>query len=801
MPWFSNEELPVKEPAPLPNYSIGEEISASAPIAIAWSPPGLAKHRRCALGALTANLVLSIWSADGKPQEGSSWDRRLVVNNALAEYFKTNATDEPGYVASDPKERMRLKTRIRAFTWAPALPTSGSSCTLGTRLSYGKHMVAVCNEDNQLAIAVIESPTSTLGAEQAWNAEVLTHMSLTTVYESIFTEPLCFEDMMKQQRHISHVSWSPWVARGAWYYAVIVYATNEDVRARVVMYNGTDVGLGDEVVYPDIEMRFSGLMKWSPVIETGDVLTLALFAASGLFHLKISPIDASIIERTTHDLDGRWDQTSGSIWDVAHRSTPRLHFSSLLSTIQSPTSILEASPNGLNPLGSHSWRDQIESSAVLFSVKNDLKGNSKVKVWGMATSPLGEFIATCHSVHPSDMIEYGSPNDRRGTITINALPHYRDIRNSFPAQDVSAEGVLFTLKKLVEHAIEGSHQTSAFADEMVRKLFQAYDPTLTPANGNGTSPLSFDVADLNALIDNFKRTAFLDKLTLEDRYTILVSHACKTTSSNDLPRTLITVRLAMALQDLPQALSQTSFSAEILAHHHQLISLIDDLISPREDEGELQSQEQQATSHITTVTPDITTSTIDHCDFCAAPIPFTDLMTATCTSGHAFPRCGLSFLAIQAPGITKYCGICSTPFLSEEFVQLQEEVEEEKGPEPNGDTDMEDVRPKGLLSEEVRTNENETEKVDEDGDGNPGEPVLGEVQINSEEGDEVGENADASGNHQVENEQNGVQIPEPPEEVPEALSGEENNELPITLARVLFLACDACIYCGGKFVG
>jgi hypothetical protein len=24
---------------------------------------------------------------------------------------------------------------------------------------------------------------------------------------------------------------------------------------------------------------------------------------------------------------------------------------------------------------------------------------------------------------------------------------------------------------------------------------------------------------------------------------------------------------------------------------------------------------------------------------------------------------------------------------------------------------------------------------------------------------------------------------------------------PITLARVLFFACDACIYCGGKFVG
>ncbi|KAI2475028.1 TFIIIC-delta multi-domain protein [Pyrenophora tritici-repentis] len=29
----------------------------------------------------------------------------------------------------------------------------------------------------------------------------------------------------------------------------------------------------------------------------------------------------------------------------------------------------------------------------------------------------------------------------------------------------------------------------------------------------------------------------------------------------------------------------------------------------------------------------------------------------------------------------------------------------------------------------------------------------------------------------------------------------ETRDLPVTLARVLFFACDACIYCGGKFVG
>ena len=30
---------------------------------------------------------------------------------------------------------------------------------------------------------------------------------------------------------------------------------------------------------------------------------------------------------------------------------------------------------------------------------------------------------------------------------------------------------------------------------------------------------------------------------------------------------------------------------------------------------------------------------------------------------------------------------------------------------------------------------------------------------------------------------------------------EGDRVLPLSLARVLFLACDACIYCGGKYVG
>jgi hypothetical protein len=83
-------------------------------------------------------------------------------------------------------------------------------------------------------------------------------------------------------------------------------------------------------------------------------------------------------------------------------------------------------------------------------------------------------------------------------------------------------------------------------------------------------------------------------------------------------------------------------------------------------------------------------------------------------------------LAIQAPRITKVCGICETSFLSEDFVEEQEKVREKRGVE------------------------------------------TGAV----EEGDEM--------------------------DVDDADDGGEEH---VSLAKILFQACDVCIYCGGKFIG
>lgn len=555
------------------------------------------------------------------------------------------------------------------------------SDTMGTRVSYDPQYIALSNDDNQVVFMVVESPASSLGSSPEWKADVLNHISLKSVGVSTSTSADLFEDIAQQQRFISDLAWSPWIRHDDHYQSVVVYATNEDVRALPITYKIGEISLGEEVTYPGLKLRYSGPISWCPQPDSSGLLTLGLFTSSGLVYLSISAEDATIVEKTLHDLDGRWDQISGVVWDFDQQPSPRLHFSSLLSTVQSPTAVLQKASGTLERGKAPNWKEKIENSVVLFSVKNDLKGHGKTKVWGLTASPSRDFIAACNSLHPSDSIEYGPPADRRGTVALSTLKQYSKIRQSLPKRCITAESLLFTSRKLAENTVEDADQMSAFAEEMVEKMMQTYGPESalrTPLD-------AFESSVLDGLVKSFKHSTVFEENTLRDRYSILVSHACNDASSTELPRTLISYRLATALQrSVPRLYTEayTSFSKEILAHQKRLTSLVDSLIFPRSaDEDAMGGPERKlsvnagpaaSSEQALDSTADVVT---DWCDFCSAPIPFTDLISAACANGHEFPRCGISLLAIQAPGITKYCGICSTPFLNEEFVRAQDNIE------------------------------------------------------------------------------------------------------------------------------
>ncbi|KAI9706103.1 MAG: hypothetical protein M1836_005509 [Candelina mexicana] len=127
------------------------------------------------------------------------------------------------------------------------------------------------------------------------------------------------------------------------------------------------------------------------------------------------------------------------------------------------------------------------------------------------------------------------------------------------------------------------------------------------------------------------------------------------------------------------------------------------------------------------------------CRICGAGIGWDSLAEARCHSGHIFRRCALTFLAIQEPGISKYCGLCGVEYFHQDFVlkYLQKSVSAsvftERGDGSNGNT---------------------TSEVEEE---------AGVIEDSAQDADNAG--------------------------------------TPVSFVQILLASYEVCVYCGGKFVG
>lgn len=115
-------------------------------------------------------------------------------------------------------------------------------------------------------------------------------------------------------------------------------------------------------------------------------------------------------------------------------------------------------------------------------------------------------------------------------------------------------------------------------------------------------------------------------------------------------------------------------------------------------------------------------------------------------------RCSLSFLSIQAPGKSKYCGLCEREYLSDTVI-LKELGQHQPRVEPRTD----DAWEQSLLG---TTEPRET-------------PIRAPTVAATAMGD-TSEFDEHSPGHVLKH---------------------------VSLASLLFEACDICVYCGGKFVG
>ena len=662
---------------------------------------------------------------------------------------------------------MRIRTRIRSFVWASALPNPFTASLIGTQHTWGPSIIAAANEDNEIIFIAISSPNNMMTDDLKWSAQVLKHFSVIPGSEGASSVAGTFDEIIQQQSYISHIAWSPWMIEGNSFYSVLVYATNDDIRARVVTYcDGTmEIGV-DEIVYHDIQLRHGGPMEWSPRIEHGYKVTLAVFTTTGVTFLTISALSAAILAQRSHKMNDRYDEITGVAWEFTE-GDPILHFCSSQSTLtQSIAGLRLSQGDEVLAIPSPNWREQMSDSQALFSAQHELKGYARTKAWGLSTSSVGDFIATCSSIHPSDMIEYGPPADRRSTIAISGLRTYdQKTTVQFPEGNFSAEGVAFTLEQWLEIEGEGHNLAIDVIERIANDLAKAH--WTSPQSTEWEPVVSFnDPKDIQSLILGFKQNVFLEPHTVSDRCHILVSQICSFSASSLLQRALISFRLAKAVVGLPLELSRAvSFSTEIRQHHNQVIRLIQVAMNEEQpselgDETDDEASHPHSTAEVangSSAHSDGSAQLHDTCGFCQASIPFTDLTSATCANGHRFPRCGLSFVVIQAPRITKYCGVCKTPFLDDRFIRAQE------------------VDDYALHRHKKKSTEGQLDVIETIKD----------------------KNGAVAGTDTTED----VHMWDVGEERFDAKDGYNNDSAPLSLAKLLFLACDACIYCGGKFTG
>lgn len=216
---FTSEEWEMGFPSKREDFSVGAEQSLSTVAGLAWSSPGLGKHRRCVLAVLTSSLLLTFYEALGRQRQ---WTRVGIVNHALNRYFNDMEKKDPSFSAL-------RKRRVRAFAWCPPLKFEGEngSAVGGYETGearWGRQLLAIANDDNDLVIVQVERRVHVHnddGQQQQhqqqspYEVRVLGHLPMGDDASSKFPMILgqsLFSAALESHTRIKHVSCGPWLA-------------------------------------------------------------------------------------------------------------------------------------------------------------------------------------------------------------------------------------------------------------------------------------------------------------------------------------------------------------------------------------------------------------------------------------------------------------------------------------------------------------------------------------------------------------------------------------------------------------
>ncbi|KAI4748428.1 hypothetical protein E4T50_01313 [Aureobasidium sp. EXF-12298] len=641
--FFTLEDIQLQLPLSWKNFSIGEEMSESFVHALDWSPPGLGKHKRSVLAVLTSNHVLSIWECVGKPEIATDWVRACVINHALQAHYKEKDVQSPEESEHDHFERLRAKRRIRAFAWSPALPNpslSGASGDCTTRYPF----LAVSNDRGEVLIVKIQTPYDILEPNtEGWSLSVAASFGVGIPDTKKSALSACMPVTYKwRSPFVDQLAWSPWGLDSANMPTSILTFTSQsslqctsvkvdDERHHADVVIGPAVSLMTEI--PDTQA--AGCMRWVSKLNSAKEAFLVYPTRSSFYCLQAQPDLSLDFQISAHDINTPWDEIAGLTFVQDDNDNVSVQIAYHLGSGTDRITSLAVPFTAHSALGSTNWQHDLLRGQRRFSDEWNLAGNIMARAYGLCTSPFGDLVAVNVSFHPSDGVEYTTNSDELSFLIASQCNddlQFALAGSPSNAYELTAEALLFSLQSFA------MREPEALADDdfVVEQVMQALDLVELPAITSNQGQITEDTP-VELIVRQVRQNILFNSDSVKSRVSQLLKYV-----KADIPKTppldaSVVLKIVTEISRLPHFVADASIlSTSIMQIHCLILAKLQARAGNTDADNSISEEEE-----------------IERCEICHSNIPFESLRWAKCVNNHQYPRCTLSFLAIQTPGTSK----------------------------------------------------------------------------------------------------------------------------------------------------
>ncbi|KAI5269346.1 hypothetical protein E4T47_07160 [Aureobasidium subglaciale] len=711
--FFTFEDIQLQLPLSWKNFSIGEEMSESFVHALDWSPPGLGKHKRSVLAVLTSNHVLSIWECIGKPEIATDWVRACVINHALQAHFR--GKDLRGQEESEPDhlERLRAEQRIRAFVWSPAPPNpslSGASGDCSTRSPY----LAVSNDRGEVLVINVQTPYDVADSKTSkWGLSVVASFSVEVPDTKQAALGACLPVTLKWRTpFVDQLAWSPWALDSTnTLTSMLAFTSQSSLQCTSIKLVNegalTEVVVGQvtSLMEDVLDTQAVGCMKWAPKLNGAKEAFLIYPTRKTFYCLQAQPGHGLDLQVTAQDINTPWDEIAGMTFVQDDNENISVQMAYHLGSGSDRITSLALPFTPTSGLGSTNWQHDLLRGQRRFSDEYSLAGNVMSRAYGVSVSPFGDLVAVNVSFHPSDGVEYTTSSDELSyliTSQCNDDLQFALAGSPSNAYELTAEALLFGLQSLSVRNPEALADDNSIAEQVMQALDLAELPSVNSNHGQITEDTPVEL-----IVRQVRHNILFNRESVESRVTQLLKYV-----KTDVPKTppldaTVVLKIVSEISRLPHFVADASFLSNSIMQIHSLILAKLQVRAGNADADASNLEEEE----------------VERCEICNTNIPFESLRWAKCVNSHQYPRCTLSYLAIQTPGTAKFCSICNAQYINE------------------------------FMMPSFRA----TDSKEADADAGADEDVV--------------------------------------------MQGISDQEPPVSLARILFAACDRCVCCGGKFTG